>query len=110
MMKYHVAQTHNAEGSRYACHICDGRFLRGHYLTKHLARKHAFRQPAGHSRFKYKLDEDGMYRVQTVRFESGELVIDLDAGGGGGRVEEDDDDEVDVDDVDPMSCATQIIK
>ena len=77
-MKIHVAQVHHDEGRRYCCHLCEKRFLRGHYLTKHLARAHLFRAPSGHSRFRYKLDDDGMFRVETIRFESGDLVIDGD--------------------------------
>ena len=77
-MKIHLAQVHQEQGRRYCCHLCVKRFLRGHYLTKHLARSHLFRQPPGHSRFRYKLDDDGMFRVETIRFESGELIIDVD--------------------------------
>ncbi len=101
-MKFHVAQTHNKEGSRYCCHFCDARFLRGHYLTKHLSRRHNYRPPSGHSRLKYKLDDDGLYRVQTLRFEgrfleegdgAGQLVVE--------EVQEDEDEEA-VDDVQVM--------
>ena len=91
-MKIHVAQVHNGEGARYCCHLCEKRFLRGHYLSKHLARSHIFRHPAGHSRFRYKLDDDGMFRVETIRFESDDLVVDV-------VEEEEGETEEDVDDV-----------
>ena len=91
-MKIHVAQVHNGEGARYCCHLCEKRFLRGHYLSKHLARSHIFRHPAGHSRFRYKLDDDGMFRVETIRFESDDLVIDVAEEGEEGDAEEDVDD------------------
>ena len=87
---------HHEEGRRYCCHLCEKRFLRGHYLTKHLTRSHLFRQPSGHSRFRYKLDDDGMFRVETIRFESGELIIDVDDVEGNEREMEE---EEEVDDV-----------
>ena len=92
-MKIHLAQVHHEEGRRYCCHLCEKRFLRGHYLTKHLARSHLFRQPPGHSRFRYKLDDDGMFRVETIRFESGELIIDVDDVEGDEREMEEEEEE-----------------
>ena len=99
-MKIHVAQVHRDEGRRYCCHLCERRFLRGHYLTKHLARAHLFRAPPGHSRFRYKLDDDGMFRVETIRFESGDLVID---------VEDDDEGEIEAEEeVDDVAASDQL--
>lgn len=66
-------------GGRYECHICEKRYSRGTGLTKHLKKQHTFRWPAGHTRFRYKEHDDGMYRLQTVRFESVELSQQLDA-------------------------------
>ena len=97
-MKIHVAQVHHDEGRRYCCHLCEKRFLRGHYLTKHLARAHLFRAPSGHSRFRYKLDDDGMFRVETIRFESGDLVIDVD----------DDEREIEEEVVDDVAASDQL--
>ena len=68
-----------AGGGRYECHICQVRYTRGTALTKHLKKQHTFRWPAGHKRFRYKEDIDGIYRLQTVRFESVELSQQLEA-------------------------------
>ncbi len=38
---------------------------------------HHFQLPAGHSRFQYKLDGDGFYRLQTLRYESVELSEEI---------------------------------
>lgn len=71
----HNKKMHSDEAiPRYMCHICEGCFSRGTYLTHHLMKKHKFRRPSGHSRFRYKCDEDGYFRLQTVRFESIELT------------------------------------
>ncbi|XP_071449671.1 histone H4 transcription factor [Hetaerina americana] len=68
--KVHANQVH----PMYCCHICDVRYSRGFYLTRHLVNKHSFQWPSGHSRFRYKLHEDGLYRLETVRYESLEVT------------------------------------
>lgn len=55
---------------RYECHVCGQRYTRGTGLTNHLKKKHKFSWPAGHPRFRYKECDDGICRLQTVRFES----------------------------------------
>lgn len=55
---------------RYECHVCGQRYTRGSGLTNHLKKKHKFSWPAGHPRFRYKECDDGICRLQTVRFES----------------------------------------
>lgn len=55
---------------RYECHVCGQRYTRGSGLTNHLKKKHRFSWPAGHPRFRYKECDDGICRLQTVRFES----------------------------------------
>jgi DNA-directed RNA polymerase subunit RPC12/RpoP len=54
----------------YECHNCKKQFIRGGLLTKHLMKVHNYHWPSGHSRFRYKEDQDGIYRLQTVRYET----------------------------------------
>ncbi|XP_047996009.1 histone H4 transcription factor isoform X5 [Leguminivora glycinivorella] len=56
---------------RYACHMCekDKVFSRGSRLTTHLVKVHGVQWPFGHSRFRYQISEDGMYRLTTTRYE-----------------------------------------
>uniref|UniRef100_A0A8C5L1B5 C2H2-type domain-containing protein n=1 Tax=Jaculus jaculus TaxID=51337 RepID=A0A8C5L1B5_JACJA len=62
---------------RYKCHVCDKCFTRGNNLTVHLRKKHQFKWPSGHPRFRYKEHEDGYMRLQLVRYESVELTQQL---------------------------------
>eukprot|EP00795_Rhopilema_esculentum_P015510 gene15510-6773_t len=80
-LRAHVKAVHNRSGVRqFMCHICEKTLSRGFLLTKHLKKAHHFSWPSGHSRFRYKLDEDGYYRLQMVRFESAELTEQLSGG------------------------------
>lgn len=77
IMNWHYRKKHEARAV-YCCHMCDMRFARGAYLTKHLMKKHKFRWPSGHTRFRfYRNHEDGLFRLQTVRYESLDVVEDI---------------------------------
>ncbi|XP_013183710.2 histone H4 transcription factor isoform X1 [Amyelois transitella] len=58
---------------KYACHMCPKEtmkiFSRGERLTTHLVKVHGAQWPFGHSRFRYQISEDGMYRLTTTRYE-----------------------------------------
>merc|ERR1712168_1154 len=75
-VKHHIEKVHEGSGPKYLCHLCpdNKRFDRGNYLTNHLLNIHKLRWPSGHSRFRYKRDEEtGLYSLQTMRFESADL-------------------------------------
>ncbi|XP_054720081.1 histone H4 transcription factor-like [Uloborus diversus] len=70
----HYRKTHEEKGpAKYACHLCEKKFTRGNYLTKHLVNVHKYCWPSGHCRFRYHLHTDGYFKLQTVRYESLEL-------------------------------------
>lgn len=56
------------------CHVCNKVYCQGATLSKHLKKTHQFKWPSGHNKFRYKLDEDGYYRLQTLRYESIDLT------------------------------------
>ncbi|XP_039352465.1 histone H4 transcription factor [Mauremys reevesii] len=77
-IKLHYRKVHEGDSEpRYKCHICDKCFTRGNNLTVHLRKKHQFKWPSGHPRFRYKEHEDGYMRLQLVRYESVELTEQL---------------------------------
>jgi hypothetical protein len=69
-LKRHDHREHLGAPQTYACHCCEKNFFRGYLLSKHLKLEHSFKLPPGHSRFIYKLDFDGLYRLQTKRVEN----------------------------------------
>lgn len=74
-MKKHISRVHEGQHEPlYCCHLCDRRFQRGASLTKHVFREHDLRWPSGHKRFRYHQHEDGLYRLQLVRYESLEVT------------------------------------
>ncbi|XP_072385195.1 histone H4 transcription factor-like [Diabrotica undecimpunctata] len=73
----HYVKKHDSAGLVYECHCCKKKFKRGTYLTKHLTKLHNYHWPSGHSRFKYRKDEDGVHRLQTVRYESLEVTQEM---------------------------------
>ncbi|XP_069732514.1 histone H4 transcription factor isoform X3 [Phaenicophaeus curvirostris] len=77
-IKLHYRKVHEGDAEpRYKCHVCDKCFTRGNNLTVHLRKKHQFKWPSGHPRFRYKEHEDGYMRLQLVRYESVELTEQL---------------------------------
>uniref|UniRef100_UPI00398E3EC7 histone H4 transcription factor n=1 Tax=Pristiophorus japonicus TaxID=55135 RepID=UPI00398E3EC7 len=77
-IKSHYRRVHEGDlEPRYKCHVCDKCFTRGNNLTVHLRKKHQFKWPSGHPRFRYKEHEDGYMRLQLVRYESVELTEQL---------------------------------
>ncbi|CAL1286144.1 unnamed protein product [Larinioides sclopetarius] len=88
---------------KYSCHLCEKMFSRGNYLTKHLLKKHKFRWPSGHCRFRYCLNEEGVYKLQTVRYESLELSQEM-MGENSELMSQDDED---VDDPNAMNTPKQ---
>ncbi|PNF26442.1 hypothetical protein B7P43_G16451 [Cryptotermes secundus] len=66
-LRRHYEKHHlGCDQPQYCCHICDSLFRRGSLLTHHLYIKHSICQPSGQYRFRYKQDEDGLFRLLTV--------------------------------------------
>ncbi|XP_041980410.1 histone H4 transcription factor [Aricia agestis] len=65
------------EVKKYACHLCPSKqtkiFSKGYRLTTHLVNVHGAQWPFGHSRFRYQISEDGIYRLTTTRIEDLEV-------------------------------------
>lgn len=77
-IKNHYKRVHEGDYTpRYKCHVCEQCFTRGNNLTAHLRKKHQFKWPPGHPRFRYKEHEDGFMRLQLIRYESVELTEQL---------------------------------
>lgn len=77
-LKIHHKREHQGDFiARYKCHVCEQCFTRGNNLTVHLHKKHQFKWPSGHPRFRYKEHEDGFMRLQLIRYESVELTEQL---------------------------------
>lgn len=52
MFHWSVMWNQGSFGARYKCHVCDKCFTRGNSLTVHLHKKHQFKWPSGHPRFR----------------------------------------------------------
>ncbi|XP_076832314.1 histone H4 transcription factor isoform X1 [Brachyhypopomus gauderio] len=77
-MNQHYKRVHEGNMvSRYKCHLCDKNFSWCYTLTLHLRKKHQLKWPSGHSRFRYKEDQDGYLRLNMVRFETVEVTEEL---------------------------------
>ncbi|OXU20486.1 hypothetical protein TSAR_003327 [Trichomalopsis sarcophagae] len=66
----HVEKAHRLEIRWYCCHECPIKYRKSYRLTRHLIDAHHLQWLSGHRRFQYILEEDGCYRLQTVRYES----------------------------------------
>ncbi|CAG5116136.1 unnamed protein product [Candidula unifasciata] len=60
--KKELMEHYSTDHEDYECHICSKPF-----------EVHNYRWPSGHKRFRYKLHEDGVRRLQTIRYESIEV-------------------------------------
>lgn len=69
-------------GGTYMCHVCNKTYSQAATLSRHLKSVHKVSFNSGHSRFRYKLESDGYYRLQTLRYESLELVQQLNKDAG----------------------------
>ncbi|XP_029629171.1 histone H4 transcription factor-like isoform X1 [Salmo trutta] len=77
-MNQHYKRVH--EGgmvTKYKCHLCNKTFSWCYTLTLHLRKKHHLKWPSGHSRFRYKEDEDGYLRLNMVRYETVEVTQEI---------------------------------
>lgn len=63
----HISWHYNLPTPVYACHLCDNhlRYKSSTSLKKHFLFKHDMARPPGMSRFRFKPDTDGMYRLQS---------------------------------------------
>jgi hypothetical protein len=69
------------------CHVCNKVYCASSTLSRHLKKVHQFKWPSGHNKFRYKLESDGYYRLQTLRYESLELVKELNEENGEQAIE-----------------------
>lgn len=60
----HQKIVHENSKQIYECHVCDRTFTRGNNLSRHLTKTHKLDIPNGKTRFVYKRDSDGVFRVQ----------------------------------------------
>ncbi|KAL7288098.1 hypothetical protein TKK_0017884 [Trichogramma kaykai] len=66
----HIEKVHRLEIRWYCCHECPIKYRKSYRLTRHLIEDHHLQWLSGHKRFQYILEDDGCYRLQTVRYES----------------------------------------
>lgn len=59
----HHKHVHENKKQMYACHMCFKSFTRGNNLSRHLIKYHDLSIPVGKTRFVYRRDADGLFRV-----------------------------------------------
>uniref|UniRef100_A0A8D0IMH1 ATP binding cassette subfamily G member 4 n=1 Tax=Sus scrofa TaxID=9823 RepID=A0A8D0IMH1_PIG len=79
-IKSHCRKVHEGDSEpRYRCHVCDKCFTRGNNLTVHLRKKHQFKWPSGHPRFRRYQHPWSKSRRQTTG-----LIVSMACQPGGG--------------------------
>ncbi|XP_049534224.1 histone H4 transcription factor-like [Anopheles darlingi] len=63
-IKRHISMHYNRP-VHYECHICSKSYKIGWSLSKHLATVHEVERLYGHTRFRYKIDTDGVFRLAS---------------------------------------------
>ncbi|XP_050097844.1 histone H4 transcription factor-like [Anopheles aquasalis] len=63
-IKRHISMHYNRP-VHYECHICSKSYKIGWSLSKHLATVHKVERLYGHTRFRYKIDTDGVFRMAS---------------------------------------------
>ncbi|XP_028938990.1 histone H4 transcription factor-like isoform X2 [Ornithorhynchus anatinus] len=65
--RQHYRRVHESNGTiKYKCHICQKCFSWSYSLTLHLRKIH---QLSGHSRFRYKEDDDGYWSLNVTNYQ-----------------------------------------
>lgn len=65
-IRKHFAWHYNLPPTLYGCHLCDDKTYKNSYhLTKHLRFVHKLERAPGYFKFGYKLDSDGVLRLNT---------------------------------------------
>ncbi|XP_045470973.1 histone H4 transcription factor [Harmonia axyridis] len=73
----HIQREHLKDRQMFECHICKKRYKRGNILSQHLVAVHSVQYPSGHSRFRYKKEADGIARLQTIRYETVNVIKEI---------------------------------
>uniref|UniRef100_A0AAG5CN36 C2H2-type domain-containing protein n=1 Tax=Anopheles atroparvus TaxID=41427 RepID=A0AAG5CN36_ANOAO len=63
--KKHITQHYSIPSPRFACHICQAEYNKGWPLSKHLLLVHGVKRDPGMNRYRYKVDTDGKYRLNS---------------------------------------------
>ncbi|KAF6039117.1 HINFP [Bugula neritina] len=69
MMQRHIVSAHQGVKKIFGCHLCHEIYAKSVKLSKHLRKQHGLTHPAGHVKFRFTPDCNGVYRLVTLRFE-----------------------------------------